>query len=293
MNKIDTVELLAKDYALTDNQKDILKFLSQFEATAEEIVKKTTVSNGRIYKILREFELWGIIDKSKGKPSIYGMKNFSLNIRNFLDNKLKKNMESQKQIISGLTEIDSSSKVSVLSGSNKDFDIEIINMFNQAKNIKILHKHISLPWFLYCFFREDDFLKIRDLIAKTRVTGSSREKFDLLQKRNAYLEIYKNKKIEQIMLKKILIDYLKLLNKYQIKLIKENIRTHPNVKIYVLDNLNTPFSVYLSDREVLMPIFTKKQNRMIKMQGKEYISIYEEYVESFTKGARVISDFIN
>lgn len=292
MNKLEVIEIMADDYSLTDNQKDILKLLSQDDATAEVILKKTSVSSGRVYKILREFESWGIVDKSSAKPSVYSMKNFSLKIRNFLDFRLKLNLESQNKIISSLSEIETVNKVNVISGTKKEFDIEIINTFNQAKWVKILHKHISLPWFLYAFFDEEKFLKIRELISKKRVTGSSPDKFDLLQKKKSYLELYKNKEVEQTMLKETLLDFLKLLEEKDIKIIKENLRTHQNVKINVLENLNTPFSVYLTDKNVLMPIFTKDQNRMIKMQGKEYVEIYEEYLSSFIKGSRNIQDLI-
>lgn len=293
MNKLAIIDELTESYLLTDNQKKILQFLTTIDADAETILKVTRVSSGRIYSILGELEDIGVIDKSSKKPSIYSMKNFSNNIRSFLDKKLKQNLESQNKILAGLAEYETESKIGVISGTNKEFDMQIISSFSQSTWVKILHKHISLPWFLYVFFDDDDFLKVRQIIAKQRLVGSSTDKFDLFNKRDAYLDLYNNKKVEQIMLKSTLLDFLKLISDDQKNIIKKNLVSHSNVKIHVLESLNTPFSIYLTNKEVLMPVFTaKKQNRMIKMQGSEYVDIYRNYFDSFVVDSTPIQEFI-
>ncbi|KKP48013.1 MAG: hypothetical protein UR39_C0002G0116 [Candidatus Woesebacteria bacterium GW2011_GWA1_33_30] len=297
MDKLQIIDQLAENYQLTDNQKSILKFLTSRDSNAEEILKATRISSGRIYKILRELEEFGIINKSfkkpSIKPSIYSMQNFSQNIRNFVDRKLKQSLSSQSAIISNLEMLGDEERIGILTGNKKESDIHIINMFEQAKWIRILHKNVSLPWFLYVFFDEKKFLQIRERIAKQRVIGSSPNKFDLLNKREAYLNLYNTKNVDQVMSRDALLKYKSFLKSDEIEVIKKNLSKCPNIKIHVLDHLITPFSVYLSDNLVLMPVFNKSnESKIIKMKGSEYVDIYNEYISSFITKSQDMVDIL-
>jgi hypothetical protein len=74
--------------------------------------------------------------------------------------------------------------------------------------------------------------------------------------------------------------------------INKELTKHPNVKIYISDNFKTPFSIYVYDKSVIMPIFTRKdQNRMLRMLGNDFIDVYSDYFDSFKTGATLLGTF--
>ncbi|MBU0569550.1 hypothetical protein KKB40_02090, partial [Patescibacteria group bacterium] len=172
-------------------------------------------------------------------------------------------------------------------------------MFSEAKWVKIIHKHISHPWFLYPE-NENNFFKIRDRISQIRITGSSPNKHNLLHKKQAYINLYQDKKVEHIMLKQTLEDFFDLVENVlgkteKDKLVSETLKKlskQHSVNIYVMDKLFTPFSTYITDRQVLIPLFfVNKKHRLLIMQGEEIIKTYRDYFEEYKKEGQEILCF--
>lgn len=291
MNKKQLLSLIAKKQKLAKNEIDILEVLLQKSATAKEILKKTRVSTGRVYPLLKELEEKGLIEKRSTNPAVYSADNFPEKIKNFLNYSFDQLVHTQSEINNALSELEDKLETKIIRGTRAQFDYEIIKMLKEAAWIKIIHKHVSYPWFIYAHNKES-FLKIRKAIKKMRLIGSAPEKQNLLLKRDAYLEAYRKKDFEHIMLKNTFEEFkdviTNLLGKKEGKTFLENLherlRKQKNVKIYLLEKLYTPFSTYLTDKQVLIPMFFRnKENRMIILRGKEIIQTYKDYFEGYKK----------
>ncbi len=294
MTKTDIISLLSAFYDLSDNKRDILILLAKGDMTPAEILANSSVSNGRIYAVLAQLEETEIITKIPGKPAVYTMGDFVISIRNFLNWSFGKHIEAKTKVTDALAALQERTDIETLMNSKERYDSEIESMLKSAKWIKLIHKHISLPWYLYSYLPEKDFLKVRQEIAKTRLIGSSNEVKNLLAKRDAYLETYKTKSVEHIMLRESFEKYMAMLTKLfgdkkaknTVLEIKTRLLGDKNVKVYVLEKLFTPFSTYISDKEVIIPMFfEKKQNRMLKMRGIEVIKTYTDLFEEYKSGA--------
>ncbi|MBN1162880.1 hypothetical protein JXA34_04025 [Patescibacteria group bacterium] len=296
MTRKKVIELLLQKYSFSKDEKKILLMLCERSASAPEILANTTVSSGRIYKILGKLEEIGVVVREGVKPSIYSMEPFQDCINKFLEFKLKEETQSQGDILNLISKIDRSANAEVIQDTKKRFDMEIINMNTSCAWLKLIHKDGGIPWFLYAFFPEESFFKVRNHMVRQRVIGSSAVEFDLLQKRRSYLELYEKADVEHIMQTKDLDKYTKDLEEIfgkdtpdYIKQINKNLKSHSKVKIYLVEHMISPFSVYIYDKEVIMPIFTNRnQNRMVRMSGNEFVDIYLDYFLSFRKTAQKI-----
>lgn len=281
---------------LPQNHTDILLALIPHDATAAQILAKTKVSNGRIYRLLSELEDLGLI--SKNTPSGRGQATYSLHpfadhIHTYLQHLFRSQSQKMSSIINSLDALDRPDTIEVVHGSKADFDHHIENFLYRATWIKILHKHTSLPWFLYCF-EEDSFLKIRALISHSRPTGSSSLKAELLLKRQAYLDAYQDKSVVHIMSHAALTEYLTLLKKNHISLdLKSNLKQYPHVQIYVIDKLHNPFSTYISEHTVLQPLFfPTRTDRLLLLEGKEITATYQDYFQKYLEDSTPIEKFL-
>lgn len=266
-------------------ETDILLYLSQHNATAKDILKNTTISNGRIYNLLSNLESLGLISKTSGKQAIYSMQSFSQNIQKFLESSFKNFSQNQSLITQSLVSLEDTIQTDIIYGTKEDFDAQIAKMLDEAKWLKIIHKHVSLPWFLYCH-DEKNFFKVRNTITKTRTTGSSANKYNLLLKRAAYLRAYSTKPVEHIML----LDTFKKYSKHlDLPALKKNLKKFPKTKIYLLNKLHNPFSTYISDKQVLQVLFFEnKQDRILKLSGKPIISTFIDYFNKYKEDSIIL-----
>jgi sugar-specific transcriptional regulator TrmB len=293
MTKEQALNILLANYQFSKDETEVITYLSKTKAPANKILSNTSVSTGRIYSVLRDLENSGLIVKQGFKPAMYSMEPFRTCVENFLDYKLRNVTKSQQEVLNAVSEIESQTSAEVIHGSKKDFDMDIIRMYASCKWLKLVNKESGIPWFLYAHLPEEDFLKVRSAMEKERVVGSSGQKFDLLQKRASYLEIYEKKKVEHVMHPETLKNFVKMLNHLftqkstlYLEEIDKKLKKNTNVQIFMTTSLNTPFSVYVTDKEVLMPIFTKKsQERMVKLSGRDFIEIYSDYFDNFKKNS--------
>lgn len=300
MNKLTLLEELVKLYGLKKNYFVILESLLEKDLTAEEILKKTSVSSGRIYRLLKELETMGLIEKIPGKPAFYSNRNFPKKVRNFLSYSFDHQVNKQIGINNLLNSFEEGTNAEIIYGSKEKYDLEILEILKSGKWVKILHKDLSFPWFIY-MHDEEKFLKIREKIKQSRIIGSSGKKENLLQKRQDYFETYQIKPIEHIMSYEAFENYVKMLKDLfgeggRKKFLQElliKFQEKPNVKVRVLKFLYNPFSVYLtSDQVFLVFFFEKKENRILKLTGTEIVETYEKFFDRYWKNSEDIITYL-
>jgi predicted transcriptional regulator len=300
MNKQDLLDQLISLYNLRKNHADILQVLFKKNLNADQILNKTSVSSGRIYRLLKELETMGLIEKKEGKPAKYSTHNFANKVRNFLQFSFNESISKQASMNSLLTSFDENIAAKMILGSKAKYDAQLAQMFKMAKWIKIVHKESSFPWFIY-LQNKSQFIKIRGRIGNYRRIGSAAEKESLLFKRQAYLDLYQEKPVEQIMSQQAYNQYLAMLEdlfgekgrQKFIKILLARFKDSPQVKIYVLKNIYNPFSTYISDSRVLQFFFfKKKQNKLLKMTGQPIVETYADYFEKYQHDAKDIRQLL-
>jgi len=291
--KTQIINALSQNFNLSPNQTDILLLLCQKDQTASDILKNSTISNGRIYRLLSELTNLGLIDKiisPDNKTSLYSLKNFSGNIQAFLEHSLSVSSQKHFQITTLLSQLDHHLEAQVIYGSKKEFDLHIINLLNTGKTVKILHKHQSLPWFLYAF-DDNTFKTVRHIISQTRIFGTSPSPLDQQIKRNAYIKAYQKINFYHIFSKET---FKRFKPHLDIKSIQSNLKKYPHVKLFIIDKLNNPFSTYIGDNTVLQPLFFEnKTNRILKLQGQDLISTYNDYFDKYLEDSVSLISFIH
>jgi len=281
---------------LPQNHTDILIALAVKDLSASNLLKQTTVSNGRIYKILAELETTGLITKiippTRGQ-AIYSMSPFTTHIQNYLSQNFKTQSLHLSTIVNSLDALNTQDSIEIIHGTKADFDHHIENFLYASKNIKILHKHTSLPWFLYCF-DEEHFFKIRDIISHSRHTGSSSIRTELLLKRQAYIDAYSHKSVTHIMSHSALTEYQHQLKRNKINLdLRSLLNKYPNVEILVIDKLHNPFSTYISENSVIQPLFFPTQtDKLLLFSGSEITTTYHDYFAKYLEDSKHIEKFL-
>lgn len=280
---------------LPQNHTDILTYLATIDATAKDILKHTTVSNGRIYRILSELEskllITKIIPPARGL-ALYSMSPFATHIQNYLNQNFKIQSQNMSSIINSLDGLDAQDSIEIIHGTKADFDHHIENFLYSAKHVQILHKHTSIPWFLYCL-DQDNFFKIRNIISHSRHTGSSSNKAELLAKRDAYIDIYSKKPVTHIMSHSALVEYQQQLKTHKINIdLPTLFKKYPHVKIFVIKKLHNPFSTYISHNNVLQPLFFPTlTDKLLLLSGHEITATYQDYFNKYKEDSKPITSF--
>ncbi len=286
-SKIEVIKKLTSLFGFSQNHTDILLTLAKHDATAQEILTQTSVSNGRIYRLLGELEQLGLIDKKPGKQAVYSLGDLHLHITKFLNHSHQQFNLKQQQLLDSLQELTNPLQIQILSGNHEDFDNQIINFLDTAKSVQILHKHVSLPWFFY-LHHEQTFFDIRSEIKKSRSIGSSANKTNLLLKRAAYLRAYQSKPVTHLMQRATALDFFKKHPTFKKDIIAK-LKAYPKTKILLLPELHNPFSTYISNQEVLQVMFfPSRTDRILKLTGQEIIEVYQDYFARYSDSATLL-----
>jgi len=216
---------------------------------------------------------------------------------NFLKYNFEKTIEKQNKIILLLDEERAESVKTI--NNSREYDFENIALLTSGKHIRIIHRHLSLSWFIHPS-DEDEFWKIRRLIDKRRKAQTTLNKEISLMKYRAYLDTYENKNIEQIMTKGAIESYVKMLKdefgieyvKKWKKELKRRIETTDNVKIYIIDNPFSVFTIYITENEVMSILLHSKQISGIKLYGKRTSEIYIHAFDEMKSKAIPLIEYI-
>ena len=287
---MSTKSAIIQSLELPQNYTDLLLALCTADSTAADLLQRTKVSNGRIYKILSELETLGLVTKtltSTSKQATYSISPFTDHIQSYLQHQFRDQSQKTASIIKSLDSLDRTDSVEVIHGTKADFDHHIENFLYQASWVKILHKHTSLPWFLYCF-DEDIFFKFRHILSHTRHTGSSSLRSELLLKRQAYLDAYATKPVEHIMSRQSYLQYQAILKKNHLLVdLPSQLKKYPGIKIYLIDKLHNPFSTYVSESSVIQPLFFPSHtDRLLLLSGPEISATYTDYFGKYLEDAK-------
>lgn len=287
MNKKKLLNSLFSQFDFNKNQKDILLTLEKGDFTAEEILRNTTVSSGRIYSVLGELEKMKLITKKPGKPAIYSLKNFSNKVEKYLELKFNQEIKNQERITKLVNQVENRNEIKIIEGEG-NWDFQVRKLYKESKWTKSIHKYLNFAWFLY-IWDKSIFLKFREKIQKERIFGSDPSYPELMAKKEMYLEHYKEKNVEQVINTRALSIFLKYLSECidlekqteYIKLLLEKFNKYKKTKIYVTDTLYLPYSTYISDKGVLMTFhFTKGEQKILSMTGE---SISESFINVFNE----------
>ncbi|MBD3362370.1 hypothetical protein GF362_01485 [Candidatus Dojkabacteria bacterium] len=303
MNKLAILKQLTKSYNLKNNYFEILKELLEKDLSAVEILERTSISSGRIYGLLAELEDLHLVDKIHGKPAIYTLEKFDDNIRNFLQHTYGSFVAKQTEISNMLSVLSDQINISIGYG-DENINAELRRMYKECKWAKILHKERGYPWFLI-IDNEEQFFKIRHKIRTSRLAGSPKNKVKLLLKRESYRKAYKNKQMDHIMSREAFNRYVNMLEelfgkdvrKQIIQRVYSKLKDNSRITIQVQKNSSNPYSIYITDKMVLIALlFQRQENRYIKMTGgeiiKSYKGIFEKYIQNTESIIPLLEDYI-
>lgn len=298
MNIIRIINELKERFNLKKNHVSILKVLIDDDLPADDIAEKTNISMGRIYNLLNELIEKKLIDKVGGTPAIYSIKNIEKNIVRFLDKDFQNYISKQNTIISLIEEKTRLEEVKILN-NRKEYDFETIAFYSKGKWFKLIHRHLSLAWLLLP--RDDEeFWRIRLLINKKRKAQTSLNKEIALIKHKSYIEACKNKSVEHIMTLGALKEYMVLIEEeFGKNKLKEwakdclnRIDTSKNVKIYIIDNPYSLFTIYVSNNEVISALLNHNDVSGVKILGDRISNIYADGFEEMKSKSKPIQEYL-
>jgi len=92
-----------------------------------------------------------------------------------------------------------------------------------------------------------------------------------------------------------LTEYLAVLKKHDLKNdTLGQLKAHPNVKIYVIDKLHSPFSTYFSEHTVIQPLFfPTRTDRLLLLEGKEITATYQDYFAKYLEDSTPIQTILS
>jgi sugar-specific transcriptional regulator TrmB len=281
----DILEELKNAFNLKKNHILILQLLSSEECTADEICDRTGIPKGRIYNLLNELIDMHLIERRKGVPAVYNMNKPTERILDFLKYDFSNEVRKQTKIISLLEKKTRVERVEIMN-DNKTYDYNIIAQLVDAKWVKVVHRESSLAWFIQPR-DEKEFWEVREEINKRRRAATSPSRDLSLLKYRAYLEVYKEKDIEQIMCKSAFDSYVEILRglygdskvKEWSKNLLKDLDTHKNVKLYVQESEFSVFNTHISDRGVLLVLLFRDEISGMRIIGKRTSDLYERYFE--------------
>lgn len=292
------LEELKANFQLKKNHLTTLKLLSVEECTADEICERTTIPKGRVYNLLNELISMKLIERKKGTPAIYSMKDPQDKILDFLKYDFKKEMQKQSRILSMLEDKTRVESIEVIS-DDKSYDYNLISLIAQSDILKTIHRKLSISWFLQPRDVEE-FWRIRQEINKRRRAATTPSREISLMKYRAYMDIYDQKPVEQIMTKDALDAYVNILEevygkahvKRWAKQVIEDLEKSKNVKLFIIDATPSVFNTYISDKGVLSILIFRGEVSGMKIVGRRVVDIYEKYFEELKKTAQPIQEHL-
>jgi len=164
MPMTDIIEELGSKYNLPEKQLRALKVLSIKSLTAKKISHETSIPIGRLYEHLNSLVNSGLIEKSKGKPSIYSFEDKEKKIYNFLKNKFDETISKEAAMLALLEKMPREIRLLTTRG---EYVNECRRIYNEEKEMCFIERKVSQP---YYFYPEDDedYKKVREVIKRKR-----------------------------------------------------------------------------------------------------------------------------
>lgn len=182
--------------------------------------------------------------------------------------------------------------------SAEQYDQLTTNMLNNHTNIKIIVRHLRVPWFLFPSSLKG-FWDFRVNVMK-RLNMIKSQKNISLKKMDSYQRIFREGHIEFIT-NKIAIDfYFDTLKKmygsaFTKNLIKEKlelIRNNNKVKIWIIDSYYSFFTTYLADDEVISVLIHKGLLNGFRSTSKEMIDLHSKQFEEMKQVSKPVEIYL-
>ncbi|MBW2963578.1 helix-turn-helix domain-containing protein [Candidatus Woesearchaeota archaeon] len=147
----------------------ILGSLQHESLDAKQICAKTNIPQGRIYYYLNYLVEKQLVEKTTKKPFLYSFSNVNQNIIGFMKQRIDKMLQAQGEVMDMMKgpSLDHFERIT----DTKKFTETHLNMISESKEFfNYVSLHTSFPYVLYSFNDLNNFIKMREAIAKSRPT---------------------------------------------------------------------------------------------------------------------------
>ncbi|MFC1698030.1 helix-turn-helix domain-containing protein, partial [Nanoarchaeota archaeon] len=204
-------EEMKNSFGLKQNHIGILNYLLYEDLAAGSISKKTKIPLGRIYDFLNDLINWRLIAKKRGKPAKYTMQDPKMRILDFLKRQSDNFAEKELKVTEMLRD-EGGEDIEVINDSNQ-FTFALMKALAKYNHFRIIDRYQALPYILYPQ-DEKDYMKMREVISKNRITLSGRSPEVAVMFFKAFKEAYQSgKKFEYITSVKAVDFYASILKK--------------------------------------------------------------------------------
>ena len=292
------IKELGKNFNLNGKELLIVEALLEGSSNAHNLSKTTNIALGRIYDYLNNLIKVRLVDRSEKKPYIYSIDKFDENIADFLKYNFEDMVQKQHRIMHLLEHRTKNFDEIEIIESGDDFSFRTIQLLKEAKFIKNVVRHGSVPFSVYPD-KIDDFSKVRRIVIENRTTLAYTTPEMTLMIYQAHEEAYKSgKSIEYIVERQSLNSYLNLMKKKfkkefynkTIEMIKERLEKY-NVKIYVLDEF-VPMQIFVTDKKVFLALIHLMHTQGIILMNKTAEELYSTYFDDLKNRCKQITEYI-
>jgi len=292
------IKELGKNFNLNGKELLIVEALIKEPLNAHKLSKTTDIPLGRIYDHLNNLIKVRLVDRSEKKPYVYSIDRFNENIADFLKYNFEDMVQKQHRIMHLLEHRAKKFDEIEIIESGDDFSFRTIQLLKEAKFIKNVVRHGSIPFSVYPD-KIDDFSKVRKAVVENRTTLAYTTPEMTLMLYQSHEEAYKSgKNIEYIVERQSLNSYLNLIKKKfkkkfynkMIEIIKERLEKY-NVKIYVLDEF-VPMQIFVTDKKVFLALIHLMHTQGIILMNKVAEELYSTYFDELKNRCKQITDYI-
>jgi len=292
------IKELGKNFNLCGKELLIVEALLDNPLDAHRLSKKTNIPLGRIYDYLNNLIKVRLIDRSEKKPYIYSIDRFDESVADFLKYNFEDMVQKQHRVMHLLEHRTKKFDEIEIIESGDDFSFRTIQLLKEARFIKNIVRHGSIPFSVYPD-KIDDFSKVRRAVIENRTTLAYTTPEMTLMLFQSHEEAYKSgKSIEYIVERQSLNSYLNLIKKKfkkkfydkMVEIIKERLDKY-NVKIYVLNEF-VPMQVFVTDKKVFLALIHLMHTQGIILMNKAAEELYSTYFDDLKNRCKQIADYI-
>jgi sugar-specific transcriptional regulator TrmB len=288
---------LKDGFGLKDKHISILDCLYEERFTAKELSKKAQIPLGRIYDFLNDLMLLQLIDRTPKKPYYYSIENPQEKIKNFLKQKFDEFVTKNAKIFDLLEKTQDREMIDIIH-SGDEYAFRLIQIISEAKTIKTIVRHDSLPFIMYPSDSKD-FAKARQAVLKNRETlaHTTHQTTFLLYK--AVMEAYQSgKKFMVIMEKKSLDSNRGIIKKelgseFLVSMkedILEKLKTN-NLKIFAITE-HLPMQIYITEDKVFLSIIHLGITTGVVIRSNKAVELYNDYFDDMTRRSTPLQQYL-
>lgn len=283
------IKELGESFDLNGKELLILEALMRNSLSANKISEETKIPLGRIYEYLNNLINLKLIEKSEKKPYKYSIENLDQNIIEFLRHKFDDMVEKQNKVMSLIEHKSQDFDEIDIVASGDDFSFRTVQLVGEARYIKNVVRHGSVPFALYPE-NSKDFLKVRNSVVEKRSTLAHTTPEMTFMIYRAHNEAYKKgKAMEYIVEESALKFHFDLIKKKfgkqffdkMIKEIKRRLSTY-NVHVHVIKEF-IPMQTFITEKKLFLSLIHFEHTHGIIIRNDAAVKLYGEYFDEMKK----------